>query len=177
MWLAKTEKERDLPSTVILINTVLLKNMLGIAAVVFFVSFGAACIVLAVFHEVSWWKRRNWRRFVGRINGFDRESSDTQLSFSPEIEYEIDGKTHTFTSKYGEGITPSLSVGDEVHLLASPDGAHAEHYTAGNRIGFTLVPLAFGALFILVSLTMKPQKNAEQGADDQLPARAESKAE
>lgn len=63
-----------------------------------------------------------------------------------------------------------------VDIIINESGDAAEKVGISNRGLFTVIPILFGIVFILVGANVQPLEPAEQVEDDQLPARAESKA-
>ncbi|SKB02094.1 hypothetical protein SAMN02745166_03540 [Prosthecobacter debontii] len=140
--------------------------------VIGFVAFGALAIVLAIAHEYTWWKRRGWRRRRGRIIGFTEDRDNDGVTYNPKIQFEDALGLTTFVSKYGSGKQPI--IGEEVDILIDESGDAGEQITPSNRILFTLMPMIFGLLFIMVGVTLEPLKLTEQGSAGQPVTRSES---
>ena len=127
--------------------------------VIGFITFGLAFIALGLCHEVTWLRRRAWRRESGVVIGFTEEWNDG-VSYFPEIQYEGPHGPSRFVSKYGSSTKPHL--GDTVDLVVDQSGGSAERITATNRLLFTLVPIIFGVIFVLLGLSFKPLAEGER---------------
>ena len=91
--------------------------------------------------------------------GFTEERDDG-VCYHPEIEFEGANGLVRFVSVYGSGKKPSL--GAEVDIVIDEDGQGGEQITVSNRTLFTVVPLLFGLLFILVGLNVEPLEPTEE---------------
>jgi hypothetical protein len=122
-----------------------------------FILFGCAAVICGVAHEWLWQRRSKGTIIkgvvVGNVADFGGESGPT---YAPEIEYTTRGESRRFVSAYERG--EPLPEGETVDVLLSPHSQGAEHYTAGTRWMFTIVPLLFGLVFILVGVNIKPAR-------------------
>ena len=135
--------------------------IMHLIAVIGFIFSGTLCVALAVWHEYSWWKRRHWSKGQGEIVGFT-ESYNDGVSYHPKIEFSgADGLTQ-FVSKYGSGRKPK--IGKSVDLVIDEQRLSAEEASYSNRILFTIVPILFGVILILVGINVQPLDAAEQGS-------------
>lgn len=116
-----------------------------------FVAFGVAGLGVAVAHEWSWWKRRDWVLGEGRIVG-SREDLSNGRSYFPEIEYAWMGESRVCVSSYGSSARPKLNKLVEVTI--SPDGRVAEIYTPSNRLLATVFPVILGGVFIVAGVSI-----------------------
>ena len=105
--------------------------------------FGIACLLLALWHEFRWFKRRNWLRVQGQVIEIVSAGADDDAH--PKIEYSVDDITLNFVSDYGGSSCPA--IGDSVVVLHEPSGRQAEHLTQTNRWLFTIVPFLFFMAF------------------------------
>lgn len=96
----------------------------------------------------------------GVIVGY-REDRDDGVCYFPEIQLEEADGGLRFMSKYGSGKKPQ--IGATVNVMVSASGESAEQITGTNRFLFTLVPLAFGLILIIVGINVRPVPQAEQG--------------
>ncbi|MFC7338182.1 DUF3592 domain-containing protein [Haloferula chungangensis] len=109
---------------------------------------GISCFALAGWHERTWWVRAKWIRTTGEVVGITRQGSeDTEY---PKISFVHDGRVHEFTSGYGG--TGCSRIGDSVVVVVDPVTLKAEQVTTGNRVLFTIAPIAFGLLFSAIGL-------------------------
>ena len=133
-------------------------------AVIGFILFGVLCLLLAVWHEFTWWKRRNWSKGKGTIVGFS-ENYDDGVSYHSKIEFSgAEGLTQ-FISTYGSGRKPR--IGKSVDLLIDEKRISAEEYNFSNRLLFTIIPILFGAMFILLGVNVQTSEDIEQGCAHQ----------
>jgi hypothetical protein len=142
-------------------------------AAIFFIAFGVFLFSVALWHELTWWKRRRWICGRGTIVGFS-ESYNDGVSYHPEIEFAGTSGNVRVVSNYGSGKKPE--IGKVVDIIINESGDAAEKVGISNRVLFTVIPILFGIVFILVGANVQPLEPTEQVKDDQLPARAESKA-
>lgn len=84
----------------------------------------------------------------------DHSPSEGGPYYSPRIEYSIGSETRCFVSKYATG-NPA-PVGTFVDVLVLSEGKEAEVLTSGNRLIFSLIPIAFGLLFIVTGFGIRP---------------------
>jgi hypothetical protein len=121
-----------------------------------FIVFGLACIALGVAHELTWLRRRGGVVVKGVIVEIimDPSPSEGGPYYHPKIEYSIGEEAHDFVSKYG--TSAPAAVGTPVAVLLSSEGKEPEVLTAVNRLLFSVIPFAFGLLFIVVGLGMQP---------------------
>jgi hypothetical protein len=143
-------------------------------AVIGFIGFGSLCVGLALWHEYIWWKRRLWSKGQGTIVGFT-ESYNDGVSYHPKIEFPGADGPIQFVSRYGSGRKPT--TGKSIDLLIDEQGLSAEETSLSNRLLFTIVPILFGAIFILVGANVQPLEPAEQGGADQPATRSELESE
>ncbi|MBK1853888.1 DUF3592 domain-containing protein [Verrucomicrobiaceae bacterium 5K15] len=124
---------------------------------------GAACLVLTGWHEWFWWRRSSWIKTSGTVSAIDLQGAD--MNKHPRITFQHEGKVQEFTSQYGGSTCPE--AGECVTVLYDPETLKAEHFTLGNRLLFTLAPLAFGLMFTaigVVGITPLEEKDAEPEA-------------
>ena len=133
-------------------------------AIIGFILFGVLCLLLAVWHEYTWWKRREWSKEQGTIVGFT-EDYDDGVSYHCKIEFSGADGLIQFISNYGSGRKPE--IGKSVDLLIDEQRISAEQFNTSNRLLFTIVPILFGAVFILVGANVQPLEDAEQGSAHQ----------
>ena len=131
-------------------------------AVFFFLAFGVSCLALALWHEFTWWKMRQWKEEEGTVVGFSKTYDDGD-SYHPEIEFEGATGPTRFFSKYGSSKEPE--VGQSVVLLVSKSREQAEELCLSNRLLFTIIPLLFGVVFIAVALTVEPSEEGEPSSE------------
>ncbi len=84
----------------------------------------------------------------------DHTPSEGGPYYHPKIEYSIGEVTHDFVSKHGNGAPAAL--GTPVDVLLSSEGKEAEVVTSGNRFVFSVIPFAFGLLFIAAGFGIRP---------------------
>jgi hypothetical protein len=143
--------------------------------VIGFIVFGVLALSVAVWHELTWWRRRRGTNGQGTIVGFSESHDADGVSYSPEIEYQgVEGSVR-FISNYGSVRKPH--IGSSVHLIIDASGHSAEMISVSNRLIFTIVPILFGVIFILVGANIKPIEDAEQAGTGQPATRPESKSE
>ncbi|MBK1884747.1 hypothetical protein JIN85_20210 [Luteolibacter pohnpeiensis] len=143
-------------------------------AVIGFIFFGTLCVALAAWHEYTWWKRRHWSNGQGRIVGFT-ESYNDGVCYYPKIEFTgADGQIQ-FVSIYGSGREPK--IGKSVDLLVDQLSLSAEVASLSNRLLFTIIPILFGAVFILAGINTRPLRPAEPAGTDQSATTPASKPE
>lgn len=116
---------------------------------------GVLLLLLAVAHEYSWWRRRDWVVVPGRVVqvelvGNDRVV-DEVLGHKPHIEYSVNGQMRRLRSNYGD-IGDAIKVGDEVQVCADPNTGAAEQLSWSNRWTFTMVPAVLGLGALAISL-------------------------
>jgi hypothetical protein len=143
-------------------------------AVIFFIAFGVFLFGVALWHEWTWRKRRRWTSGQGTIVSFS-ESYNDGVSYHPEIEFAGTSGNVRVVSNYGSNKKPE--IGKVVDIIINESGDAAEEVGVSNRVLFTVIPILFGIVCILLGANVQPLEPAEQVADDQLPARAEPKAE
>ena len=114
------------------------------------ITFGILCLLAVIWHEYSWWRKRDWRRSFGKITGAEerkrRGKNRNSISYHPVIEYEISTGVSQFSSKYGSSIKPKIN--SQTRITISPDEQKAEQYTLTNRWLFTIFPLILALVFI-----------------------------
>lgn len=108
---------------------------------------GMACMAVAIWHEASWWKRRDWQRLAGRVVDIHIRTEKNRTSHHPVISYEAREGERQFTSKYGGNVPPK--VGDQVTVIVSPDGSLEEHFTKSNRWFISAIAFSMGALLLI----------------------------
>lgn len=120
-----------------------------------FVVFGLACVALGGAHEFTWFRRRGGLVVKGLVVEIveDRTPSEGGSFCRPRIEYSIGGETRDFVSTYGS--VDAEAVGTHVDVLLSSDGKDAEVLNSRNRLLFSVIPLAFGLLFIVVGFGIR----------------------
>lgn len=143
-------------------------------AVIFFIAFGVFLFAIALWHECTWWKRRRWTSSKGTIVGFS-ESYNDGVSYHSEIEFTGASGNVTVVSHYGSGRKPE--IGKVVDILISESGDVAEEVSVSNRVLFTIIPIAFGVICILLGSNIEPNQVAEQVGADQPATAPESKSE
>ncbi len=84
----------------------------------------------------------------------DRSPSEGGPYYHPKIEYSIGEETRCFVSKYG--ASAPAPVGTWVDVWVSSEGREAEVLTSANRLVFSVIPLAFGWLFIVTGFGIRP---------------------
>jgi hypothetical protein len=121
-----------------------------------FVVFGLAFIAFGVAHELTWCRRRGGAAVKGVVVEIIKDHSPSEGGpyYSPRIEYSIGSETRCFVSKYATG-NPA-PVGTFVDVLVLSEGKEAEVLTSGNRLIFSLIPIAFGLLFIVTGFGIRP---------------------
>ncbi len=121
-----------------------------------FVVFGLAFIALGVAHEFTWFRRRGGVAVKGVVVEIikDHAPSEGGACYSPKIEYSIGEETRCFVSKYGASVP--IPVGTLVDVLVSSEGKEPEVLTSGNRLIFSVIPIAFGLLFIVAGFGIRP---------------------
>lgn len=92
---------------------------------------GVVSLAVVIWHEISWWKRRQWQRVTGTVVDIHERREKNKTSYHPVISFMAAEGERQFTSKYGGNVHPK--VGDEVTVLVSPDGESQEHYSISNR--------------------------------------------
>jgi hypothetical protein len=104
---------------------------------------------------VRWRFRRAARPVVGRVVARRSQASGSIRIHAPVVDYEIDGKTHRFTSTtYGTGCP---EVGDELALLVSPRDPSRAVLASGAGITTVIVILALlGAVFVFAGIFGEP---------------------
>jgi len=124
-----------------------------------FLTFAAACGILALWHEFRWRSRlRTWKRTTGRVVGFavgrpiktlfgGTASSDDGPY--PEIEFSWRGSAHKFISGYGGSGLPR--IGSEVDIFYDPATGNAEYLSFTNRWLGTFIPVIFSVMFFWVT--------------------------
>ena len=111
-----------------------------------FTLFGIACLTGTFYHEVKWrFMLGNWQCTTGSIAA----EIDGDETSSPEIEYEYNGRTVRFVSKYGGG---PVRLGESVIVLFDPDTGEAEELKWSNRWLPTIAMLSFGLIFAAVGI-------------------------
>ena len=131
--------------------------------VIGFIVFGVLALAVAVWHELTWWRRRRGTNGQDTIVGFSESHDADGVSYSPEIEYQGAEGSMRFISNYGSCRKPH--IGSSVHLIINESGHSAEVAGASNRLLFTIIPILFGVIFIIIGANIKPIEDAEQGAD------------
>jgi hypothetical protein len=128
----------------------------GIASVV----FGLAFIAFGVAHELTWFRRRRGAAVKGVVVEIIKDHSPSEYQgeggpyYYPRIEYSIGSETRCFVSKYGTG-NPA-PVGTFVDVLVSSESKDAEVLTSGNRLICSVIPIAFGLLYIVTGFGIRP---------------------
>ena len=133
-------------------------------AVIFFIAFGVFLFGIALWHERTWWKRRHWKSGQGTFVGFS-ESYNDGVSYHPEIEFAGTSGDVRVVSNYGSGKKPE--IGKVVDILINESEDAAEEISASNRIVFTIIPILFGIVCILVGSNIEPIQEAEQDSAHQ----------
>ena len=92
--------------------------------------------------------------------GFSESHDSDGVSYSPEIEYQGAEGSMRFISNYGSNRKPH--IGSSVHLIIDASGHSAEVISVSNRLLFTIIPITFGVIFIIVGANIEPIEDAEQ---------------
>ena len=124
-------------------------------ACAFVAGAGGLMILLGICHEVQWQRRRSWKEISGTVVGHRESSSPGDslgVSYHPEIEYCHEGTVHRFESKYG-GDRP-MELGQSVPMVMHPSGTQAERCVGAARVYWTVLPLLFGAVFVVFGFAM-----------------------
>jgi hypothetical protein len=108
---------------------------------------GLLTLAIAIIHEISWFKRRNWIRISGTIIDIHRREKNNKISFAPVILYSASKGEKQFISKYGGSVLPK--IGDTAIVFVSPDGESQEHYSTSNRWFATAIPFILAVLFLI----------------------------
>ncbi len=133
-----------------------------------FIAAGIASGVFGIFHEWRWRVRLDkWMRTKGVIVGEVEGPFDADVSYSPEIEFSFQGQPKRFVSRYGGSVR--VILGTEVNVLYEASTGDAEEVSGLNRWLFTLVPLAFGILFLLLGSGMKVDEDCSENLNGLLP--------
>ena len=133
-------------------------------AVIFFIAFGVFLFGIALWHERFWWRRRRWTNGQGTIVGFS-ESYNDGVSYHPEIEFAATSGDVRVFSHYGSGKKPE--IGKVVDILINESEDAAEEISVSNRVLFTIIPILFGIVCILVGSNIEPLQDAEQSSAHQ----------
>ena len=115
---------------------------------IIFLSFSITCLLLTLWHESRWLKRRKWLKTKGRV--IEIVSSGADDDPHPKIEYKMNDTIQNFVSDYGGSSCPV--VGESVIVLYEPESNQAEHFTQTNRWLFTIIPFLFFAGFAYFAL-------------------------
>ena len=107
---------------------------------------GLSSLAIAIWHEVSWWKRRNWTRLPGTVIDIHEATVRNKTTYYPVISYTAKDGERQFTSNYGGNVNPK--VGENVTVMVSPDGASEEHYSTSNRWFITAIACFIGAVLL-----------------------------
>ena len=109
---------------------------------------GLAFAFLFVWHEYSWVvKRYGWLRTNGIVVKFIEREDSEGIVLIPVVEWEYNGITKTFKSRYDKGFS---EVGQVIEIVHSPNGEDAERYSFGNRYFVSIV----GFLGALISILL-----------------------
>ena len=102
------------------------------------ITFGILCLLVVIWHEYSWWRKRDWRRSFGKITGAEerkrRGKNRNSISYHPVIEYEISTGVSQFSSKYGSSIKPKIN--SQTRITISPDEQKAEQVYTYQSLAF-----------------------------------------
>lgn len=121
-----------------------------------FVVLGLAFIAFGMIHELTWFRRRRGVAVKGVVVEIimDHSPSEGGPWYHPKIEYSIGEETRCFVSKHG--ASAPAPVGTLVDVWVSSEGREAEVLTSANRLVFSLIPLAFGLLFVVTGFGIRP---------------------
>ena len=108
---------------------------------------GLAAIAVAVWHELSWLKRRAWHRLSGTVVDIHKREKRKRTWYCPVITYAAKEGERQFISKYGGNVHPK--IGDTVTVIVSPDGDSEEHYSTSNRWFITGIAFTIGILLLI----------------------------
>ncbi len=108
---------------------------------------GLAALAIAIWHEVSWWKRRDWSRMPGTVVDIHKRTKRNRTWYCPVISYTTKEGERQFISKYGGNVHPK--IGDTVTVIVSPDGGSEEHYSTLNRWMISAIAFSIGALLLI----------------------------
>jgi hypothetical protein len=108
---------------------------------------GLVALAIAIWHEVSWLKRRDWSRLSGTVVDIHKRTKNNKTQFYPVISYTGKNGEKQFTSKYGGNINPK--IGETVTVVVSPNGESEEHYSTSNRWMISAIPLGIGILLTI----------------------------
>ena len=123
--------------------------------VIGFMALGCIFIIFGVAHEFTWFRRRGGVIVKGCvIDNIESPSGEVGTAYCPVVEYISDGITLSFVSKYGSNAP--LTKGASIDVLISKLSKEPEVYTFSNRVLFTVVPILFGLLFVLVAIGIRP---------------------
>ncbi|NWK57720.1 hypothetical protein HW115_19030 [Verrucomicrobiaceae bacterium N1E253] len=112
--------------------------------------FGIICVIITIWHEISWLNRRCWKKLEAQIVDVVERTRKGKLSYYPVLAYTFRGSEERFTSKYGSNIKPDIN--SEAIALISPDGSKIEQYSLSNRWFLTILPLTMSIALILKGL-------------------------
>lgn len=120
--------------------------------------FCIALIVFGAFSFVSGLKTvmRCTSKTIGRITGMHKsEGKDAEgyrtTYYSPEFEYEVDGKIYHGTGDTSTEHYKKIKIGGDIKVFYNPDNPE-EHFTKGGGLLPTVigaVSFAFGVLWLL----------------------------
>jgi hypothetical protein len=108
---------------------------------------GILALAVAIWHEASWWKRRNWNRLPGSVVDVIKRTKRNKTSYHPVISYATEQGDRQFTSHYGGNTHPK--VGASVMVIVSPDGTSEEHYSTSNRWFISGIALCMGVILLI----------------------------
>ena len=108
---------------------------------------GVLALAVAIRHEASWWKRRNWNRLSGSVVDIHKRTKRNKTSYYPVISYAAKEGERQFTSRYGGNVNPK--IGDNVTVIVSPDGVSEEHYSTSNRWFISAIAFCMGVILLI----------------------------
>jgi len=108
---------------------------------------GLVAVAIAIWHEVSWLKRRDWSRLSGTVVDIHKMTKRNRTWYCPVISYTGKNGEKQFISKYGGNVNPK--IGETVTVIVSPNGDSEEHYSTSNRWLISVIALCIGILLTI----------------------------
>ena len=108
---------------------------------------GLAALAVAIWHEVSWLKRRDWSRLSGTVVDIQKKTKRNRTWYCPVISYIVKEEERQFISNYGGNVHPK--IGDTVTVIVSPNGDSVEHYSLSNRWFISAIAFSIGVLLLI----------------------------
>lgn len=100
----------------------------------------------------SWWLKRDGSSVSGVVVALEKSAdTDGGVTYAPVIKYEVDGRTHTFTSS-NSSDPPSYEVGERVELLydaADPSEARIDSWWE-----LWLMPVMLGGAAVIMAVVI-----------------------